>query len=366
MLPILGKYKIFIGRYETVEVFMVKVSIVVPVYNTPEKYLEKCIKSICNQTIEELELILVDDGSEKACADLLDRFQEEDERIKVVHIENQGVSNARNIGIEQSVGEWITFVDSDDWIEAETLERLLNLSEKSGADILMWRFDKEIGDSYENTPFLGKDYMVFQGNEIQKLQRMLLNFYSYSDEMLFTFLVTTVCKMYKTEIIKENQISFPVNVKNGEDGIFAIEAFQYAKKVVFTNQILYHYVQRENSVSKAFRPETIESWRNNRKETKKLLERLGIMEHMQDVYDYHAVEVLKLILFTVYAHKDYKKTEGLLSIKELLHTPEFGPSIKRIPLKNIYGSKGKIVAFCAKHNMTGVLVWLTKIRSKMI
>ena len=110
------------------------ISIIVPIYNV-EKYLKKCIDSIINQTYKNLEIILVDDGSPDNCGKICDEYAKKDNRIKVIHKENGGVSSARNVGVENATGEYIGFVDSDDYIEKDMYEVLINNLKKENADI---------------------------------------------------------------------------------------------------------------------------------------------------------------------------------------------------------------------------------------
>ena len=119
---------------------MATISIIVPVYNV-EKYLERCVKSIQNQTYSDLEIILVDDGSPDSSGALCDQYAKEDKRIKVIHKKNGGLSEARNYGIEAATGSYIMFIDSDDWIDLDMAEMLCKLSNKYDADIVecSWR-----------------------------------------------------------------------------------------------------------------------------------------------------------------------------------------------------------------------------------
>lgn len=114
------------------------ISVIVPVYKV-EKYIKKCIESIINQTYENLEIILVDDGSPDNCGKICDEYAKKDKRIKVIHKENGGVSSARNLGLEKSNGQYITFIDSDDWIEEEYCEILLTTLKEQNADCAICR-----------------------------------------------------------------------------------------------------------------------------------------------------------------------------------------------------------------------------------
>lgn len=122
-----------------------KLSVIIPIYNV-EKYLPKCIESVTNQTYKDLEIILVNDGSTDRCGSICDSYGAGDDRIKVVHKQNGGLSSARNIGLDKATGEYIAFLDSDDWIDVEMYETLINLIEREGAEIAVCGF-KEV---YEN------------------------------------------------------------------------------------------------------------------------------------------------------------------------------------------------------------------------
>ena len=118
-----------------------KVSIIVPIYNV-ERYLEACIESILSQTYENFELILVDDGSPDQCGIMCDKYAVQDSRIKVIHKENQGLGMARNTGLDYATGEFVCFVDSDDWIEPNAVECWIEAQKKYNADIVMCNYQK--------------------------------------------------------------------------------------------------------------------------------------------------------------------------------------------------------------------------------
>lgn len=113
---------------------MAKISIIIPVYNV-ERYLEKCIDSILQQTFKDIEVVLVNDGSQDQCGEICDRYKQKDNRIKVVHKENGGVASARNAGLKIATGEWIGWVDADDWIEPDMFNYLIENAIVYGADI---------------------------------------------------------------------------------------------------------------------------------------------------------------------------------------------------------------------------------------
>ena len=115
---------------------MPAVSVIVPVYNV-EKYLDKCVQSIVSQTFKDIEIILVDDGSKDKSGRMCDEWSRRDKRVKVIHKENGGIADARNVGLSHSNGQWILFIDSDDWYEKQDhIETLLNFAQQNGSDIV--------------------------------------------------------------------------------------------------------------------------------------------------------------------------------------------------------------------------------------
>lgn len=124
------------------------ISVIVPVYNV-EKYLDKCVDSIVNQTYKNLEIILVDDGSPDNCPKMCDNWAKKDKRIKVIHKENGGVSSARNVGIDNAKGEYIGFVDSDDWTEKKYIQKLYEVLIQENADIALCGYNRVTGANIE-------------------------------------------------------------------------------------------------------------------------------------------------------------------------------------------------------------------------
>ena len=142
------------------------ISVVVPVYNV-EKYIDKCINSIINQTYKNLEIILVDDGSPDNCGKICDEYAKKDNRIKVTHKENGGVSSARNIGIKNATGDWLTFVDADDWIENNFVEQLLKIGNQENAEIVLCGYNRvnrnnkcEVNASGDKETFNSSEYLI--------------------------------------------------------------------------------------------------------------------------------------------------------------------------------------------------------------
>lgn len=212
-----------------------KVSIIVPIYKV-EGYLDRCVESIVNQTYSNLEIILVDDGSPDSCPSMCDDWAKKDSRIKVIHKPNGGLSDARNAGMEVASGEYIAFVDSDDWIEHNMLEALYNEIVSTGSDIAACGIRMVWDDNSPDrilTEQCGRK--VFSGTE--EAMRGLIQ--------EFCILQTVWNKLYKKERI--DKIFFPVG-KINEDEFWTWKAVANAEKVVFIDTPLYNYLQRSGSI----------------------------------------------------------------------------------------------------------------------
>lgn len=211
---------------------MAEITVIVPVYNV-EKYLSRCVDSILNQSFTDFELILVDDGSPDRCGEICDIFAEKDKRIKVIHQNNRGLPGARNSGTKIASGIYISYIDSDDYVEKDYLQILYSLIKKHNADISIasfFPFDDVSSniDSTETVYYSGRDAVENIGKQ-----------HSYKFR-------TSCAKLLKTQIAK--MIPFPERLKSGEDFATTYKWLFMAKRVVDTNIQIYHY-NRENTNS---------------------------------------------------------------------------------------------------------------------
>ena len=211
------------------------ISVVVPIYNV-EQYLEKCVKSIQNQTLSNIEIILVDDGSTDESGVIAENLALNDERIRVYHKENGGLSSARNYGIDRATASLIGFIDSDDYIEADMYELLYNNLLKENADISMCSL-----------------YDVYPGLDLKKNREpkyLVLNNEQAIKIVLEAKLtsVTAVNKLYKKILFKN--VRYPIG-KIAEDAFVIVRLLQQCAKIVLTTEQKYYYIHRENSITTA-------------------------------------------------------------------------------------------------------------------
>ena len=217
---------------------MTKLSIIVPVYNV-EKYLPKCLESLIKQTLKDIEIICVNDGSMDNSLAILKEFASKDSRIRIIDNQHQGVAKTRNTGIEQSSGEYIGFVDSDDYIDIDFFEKLYNSATKSNSDIAIASIlkHKNFFNIY-NAKYTKEETAITIQDKIKLCE----------DKKHFFFYAWN--KIYHSRFIKENNIKFSEG-QIYEDVMFAIKALYYSNKIISVYGTKYHYIEHENSLTKS-------------------------------------------------------------------------------------------------------------------
>ena len=248
------------------------VSIIVPVYNL-EQYVEKCIESLANQTYKNIQIIIIDDGSVDATGSVCDKLSDEYSFIKVLHIANNGVSNARNIGLDNADGDYIAFVDGDDWVDSAMFETLVNMIESNNADLSVCSFAKKENDE----KILHDDTAVVSKDSLLKEALVNDNFGGYIGN-----------KLFKRSLI--GNIRFNTDLHCSEDFVFVSQYLCTCKSAVKTQKGLYHYnTGRKDSATS----DTAFSYNK--------LTLLDAYEQIMDIYQTNAPQLLSVI------HKNYLK-----------------------------------------------------------
>lgn len=219
-------------------------SIIVPVYHS-EKYIRKCIESILAQTVTDFELLLVLDGNVDSSPRICKDYASRDARIRIFEQENQGVSAARNRGLDNAVGKYVLFVDSDDWIEEQYIKNLLQKAEESNSDIVISGYCME-----EQTSSTRYDHYFCNGKDIKDGDKT---------ELLISSILNMICvpwaKLYRRSFLEEHKLRFHPCLKRMEDCLFNLYAFWYANSTQFISDTYYHYFRNEKSLTKAYTPD---------------------------------------------------------------------------------------------------------------
>lgn len=227
-----------------------KISIIIPVYQT-EQYLKKCLMTVRKQSYKNIEVILIDDGSTDASKEICDEIAKIDDRFVVIHQANQGVSFARNTGLDLCTGDYIMFVDADDWLELDCCERAIELIIQDDSDICFF-------EMYIERKMAEKTYALKNFCECSSKVDILKATVPFKtgdseDNMVF---YGPYCKLFKRE--KINEIRYLSGLKYGEDAIFNMQAILNADSFCFDRKPLYHYRKNNSSVTSSFKEDRVE------------------------------------------------------------------------------------------------------------
>lgn len=235
-----------------------KVSIIVPMYKV-EKYIRNCVESLMGQTLVDIEIVLVDDGSPDTCGEIADAYARKDARIKVIHQQNSGLGPARNSGMAASSGEYVGFVDGDDWVAADMYQKLYGIAVETGADIVVGGHsvmrDGNVVKEFHH-PLAGK--VEQEPNEIDAIRKQLYG-HAVGDKQTESFPVTVCTNLYKKTFVKDNHLRFKEIMS--EDTIFNLMAYKCAKKISFTNGVDYCYRKDgQSSITSSLSPKVLDRY----------------------------------------------------------------------------------------------------------
>ena len=270
------------------------ISIIVPVYNV-SRYLSGCIESILNQEFQDFELILVDDGSVDGSSKICDEYAGKDNRISVIHQKNEGVSSARNTGIENATGKYIAFVDADDTIEPNMYSTMVTKAEQSNLDYVLCDLKFLYREVTQNTSYSLPDNVLMNRDSV--IHILLYSIYSNEN------IINSPCnKLYRLDLIRNNQIRF-LKRRRAEDWLFNIRYLENAQSALYINEPLYNYVRNNESVMSRVLSEQYEIWKENAQIRKE------IAEHYQMVVDWKEVNKNFLMGVIPWIVAMYKQTK---------------------------------------------------------
>lgn len=224
------------------------ISIIVPIYKV-EKFIRQCIESIIAQTYSDIEIILVDDGSPDNCPAICDEYAKQDGRIKVVHKVNGGLVSARRAGLKAAKGDYVGFVDGDDWIEPDMYENFAQAINKYSPDMLICEFKSVYSDkTVFSNQSLEKEFYDKTSLEKEIYPKMLFK------DTYYQFGIFPCCwsKLFKKEILEKNLYNFTSEIKMGEDAAFTYPCLLAAKSLAYIGKTLYNYRQDSASMSNAY------------------------------------------------------------------------------------------------------------------
>lgn len=218
------------------------ISIIVPIYKVPEAQLRCCVNSLILQTLTNIEIILIDDGSPDDCGKICDEYAANDGRIKVLHKVNGGLAAARNSGFDASLGKTIMFVDGDDWIERDTCELVYNAYRKSNAELVMFDQIRDFGRKSFIVKSFDSESKLIEGDDCLLLRKKMFDF-SGNISMAFQ-------KLIDSDFLRKHQIRHVDSLKQGMEGfVFNIQLFRYLTSAYYLQKPLYHYIYNSQSIT---------------------------------------------------------------------------------------------------------------------
>lgn len=324
------------------------VTVVLPVYNV-EKYLERCLKSIANQTYRNLEIIIVDDGSTDRCPEICDEWEKKDNRIKVVHKENAGLGFARNTGIENATGEYICFFDSDDYIDLNTIEKIYELAEKEKADIVTFGFcnvNKDGTVGKVNIPCPKK--LLYEGNEIQEeFLPDLIGPDTSTGE--YTNLWMSVCgAFYSMQLIKKIEWRLVSEREIISEDIYSLLLlYKHVNRVSVLQEALYFYCENSTSLTHTYRKDRYEKIKHFYKECLKVCQKLeygdAVRKRLMYPYLSNTIAAMKMIVSVECSNKEKK-----LNLQEIIDDETLQSVLEKFQLKKEVKTR-KIFLYLIKH-----------------
>lgn len=324
------------------------VSVIIPVFNQ-EKYINECLKSVLNQTYENIEIIVLDDGSTDKSADIIKNIAETDNRIRFVKKNNTGVSDTRNMGVTLSAGKYIMFLDSDDWIETNTIEELVKKMNKLNVDVI--RFNE----------------MVYNKNSEKKYDK----FYDLSNkkincknsDILFKHFFSTKENIpcYSPTLFMKKDVvpKFNINLKYMEDMAFYVELILNSNSIYFLDEYFYNYRFNENSVSK-----------NPKKHLTNINSIIDSINYIKSIVDISYYSLLNILCFSlsigkfdlfIYNKDHILKKQKKNEIKKIIETDSYLNIISNIDKKYLSFDK-KIELFLLRKKMISVFIFVEKIK----
>jgi glycosyltransferase EpsH len=284
-----------------------KVSVVLPVYNAA-KYLGECLDSLREQSLQDIEIILVDDGSLDDSWKIIDAYQRRDSRFVAFHQVNSGVSAARNAALKWCSGKYIFFADSDDYLERNALEVMYNDADRSQADVVIgdhcsFRDSVEKKSKFFQKSFVTEDTVIIAGIQRMVLYKGYSPYISAESSYMFSALWT---KLIKRDLIEKNEIRFVSSLDLFEDGIFLLNVFQFARKISYLQVQIYHYRLVQNSLCHKNDPQLVLSCKKIAQEVLCFAKKYGKDHTFYDAYYSRIIFFAKKIAIRSFFYKANK------------------------------------------------------------
>lgn len=325
-------------------------------------FLERCIKSLREQTCDNLEIILVDDGSVDGSSEICDFFAKADERVSVIHQENAGVSAARNAGVNRACGKYAAFVDADDWVDSNVCEVLFKAFEKQDYDLFCFSAVYNSSKKCVKSILFADDIELFSQEQKEELLCKVMTpwapWYSFNCNTRFT---GSVCgKFYKLEILQKNQLFFSRETIISEDCLFNILSLDYFDKIGYSSKVFYHYEQQVGSAQNRYRPNSMKYFGFVVDQIQSWLDKNDKNQRVQDCANTLFVHYLFGALKEDYFHRNNPNKDFACSeLNDVLSQEKYKKILKH-EKPEYYTLSERILANLLRHKMVHCLKWVMK------
>lgn len=316
---------------------MCKISIIVPVYNA-DQYLTVCINSLLNQTIRDIEILLINDGSTDNSLNIIKEFASKDSRIKYYSITNSGVSTARNLGIEKSRGKWITLVDSDDWVSEDYCEKLLMYT-NTNIDLVVGRTISVKDNIPIPDGFNGRECQEFNDSNKINLYKYIIN--DNPNVRKIPHLATCSAKLFRKTILEKFNILYKTQLKVYEDALFNMQFISKCNKVNVVDSIIYYYRSNEQSVTKKFDINRITDYMNAKKTIEDFFINQNISNYSLDLGVFIVKNIETMAINLNKSNLPFLKKCKL--IKKICNNKEYTYLINNIKYSDLNSKKRKLI-----------------------
>ncbi len=336
------------------------ISIVVPIYNV-EKYLEQCLDSLRRQTYSDIEIIMINDGSPDNCQKICERYCKLDNRFSLINKQNQGLGLARNTGLQYVQGEYVVFMDSDDYLHDTAIEKLYEAAQLYHADTVIGNFER-VNDKGEHLPYgnYSQEFAIYENDAVKK--ELLPKMFGSCPEGGDTVSMGAVYVLYTTDLIQKNHLCFCSERDFiSEDLFFNLDYYCYARKVCILSDELYYYRLNEDSLSspKRYCANRLEMKQKIYEEGCKRLRQVGIYEETKYRFmKYYFLGICACIRQETPEISGKSKKECKQQIRNICCDKYLMNMLAEYPIKRM-GIKQRTFLFLVKHRCTSLLMWLS-------
>lgn len=338
-----------------------KISIIIPMYNS-EEYISQCLKSVVSQTYKNIEILVVNDGSKDKSLEIVDQFAKNDSRIKVITQKNQGLSSARNTGLKYKTGEYVLFLDSDDWIDKETCENTLNTLNETDSDVVMWAYTREYSNKSKVSKYFGEDPITWKSGEQKLIHRRMIG--PVNGELKtpqnLDSMVTAWGKLYKSSIL--DGIEFiDTKIIGTEDALYNVYVFKKVNVVTYLPNTFSHYRKNNTtSLTHSYKEKLPLQWREMYRMMQVFLDDIKASDIYYEALDNRICLGIIGLGLNIIEDNSISIEQKKEALKKILDMPHYENALTKLKLKYL-PKHWKVFFLCAKQKNIYSLLILLKI-----